>query len=172
MSTALNPFYDEEESEGEEDKELQLPDPCRTLEEAESDSHNNKRSQADQEKPLVSSELQPESEGCEDVLELELNQSEMEELDGHDGGGEEGEEDVEIIKMTVETNKKREVVQNKVVSSPESGEERSVGKLVQLNKPQSSRQRAGVSSGVLEVTEGKHRGLRAVFQVGCCYVWG
>ena len=173
MSTALNPFYDEEESEGEEDKELQLPDPCRTLEEAESDSHNNKRSQADQEKPLVSSELQPESEGCEDVLELELNQSEMEELDGHDGEGEEGEEDVEIIKMTVETNKKREVVQNKVVSSPESGEEeRSVGKLVQLNKPQSSRQRAGVSSGVLEVTEGKHRGLRAVFQVGCCYVWG
>ena len=32
MSTALNPFYDEEgESEEEEDKELQLPDPCRTV---------------------------------------------------------------------------------------------------------------------------------------------
>ena len=190
MSTALNPFYDayedeeedeEEEEEKEEDVEEveevmpRLPEPCRTVAEDTSQSQHYTK---DKEFQISSSE-----KTCsEDMLELEVMQSELEEMGGtsvSDGEAlkeKDGKEIVEIIEIALENNKKRKVERSKVTpvaSAPSLDSEEeptSVAKLVQFNKP--SRQRSRVTSGVLEVVSGDHCGLKGVFQVGCCYVWG
>ena len=199
MSAALNPFYDDEEEEEEEeedqevDKEqpekqseylLHLPDPCKTVarESCPSDQYSQKNTNSENREELESETGKvpsPANESSEDMLQLEVDQSELVELGGGDGNGNGGDGDVvEIIEVAVENNKKRKVEKTKVspavrVSRPASPvEATSVAKLVQFNKPSSHRQRSRVTSGLLEVVEGEHRGLRGVFQVGCCYVWG
>ena len=85
MSTALNPFYDDDEEEEEEEEEKdediedvlpRLPEPCKTVSE-----DNTSQSQHFQNKQ-ENGELQDNNQvpTSEDLLELEVNQSELEEM--------------------------------------------------------------------------------------------
>eukprot|EP00092_Neocalanus_flemingeri_P017268 GFUD01018672.1.p1 GENE.GFUD01018672.1~~GFUD01018672.1.p1 ORF type:complete len:1604 (+),score=493.83 GFUD01018672.1:83-4894(+) len=174
----------------------------------------------------------------EDMLELEVNQSEFEELGGSqlDSSQEKDEdEDVEIIELLDENSKKRKISATKevpvkkskdmfklpspvnsykdsntfkipapvsssktIIASPikvtptketssitealqssspepvstENDEDTFTAKLVQFKKSGSVKLKGKVTSGILEVLDGEHKGKKGLFQVASCYVWG
>ena len=110
MSAALNPFYDDEEEEEEEEEDqevdeeqpekqseylLHLPDPCKTVarESCPSDQYSQKNTNSENREELESETGKvpsPANESPEDMLELEVDQSELVELGGGDGNGGDG----------------------------------------------------------------------------------
>ena len=171
----LNPFFDDDSAsdDGDDDDDnkeagevndsdqtagLLLPDPVKvTVKDSNSkdDSH-----------PA------PVEESQEDLLELEVNQTEFAEF--RDNNKDE-DEDVEIICE----GSGRQVKKQSITSSSETKQPINaitapsvLAKLVQLNKTSSYITKGKVRSGVLEVLEGEHSGKKAAFQAGCSYVWG
>ena len=58
------------------------------------------------------------------------------------------------------------------VENKKDNEETFMAKLVQFNKSSSVKLKGKVTSGILEVLGGEHKGKRGLFQVASCYVWG
>ena len=172
---ALNPFFDDtdEEEDTEEDKNeltessVPLPDPVK----ATSDTgENNEESTVDKDNDNSSSERQDDQD-VGDMLEIEVNQTEFEELGGKDADKED--EDIEIISEANSRLKRTNItLASKAFTDNEDQVRTVLAKLVQFNKTGSYVTKGKVKSGILEVLEGEHMGKKGTFQVGCCYVWG
>ena len=168
---ALNPFFnDAEDSESADEESEGLPEPVKVT------TGDNKS---------VTNKEVDETEDDE-TLELNVNQSEFEELGGaaalnkeaskkriDDKSKDKDEDDVEIIETSNRMNKK--TAAEPVIIHPElntSSEPLYTAKLIQLNKSGSYVTKGKVKSGIVEVLDGEFKGKKAFFQVGCCYVWG